>query len=136
MPKRLSTRRKKNWAVTLYMWRCLPMCRIWWSALTRNIEAADMRSANAINAIAIYHFEGHGYERNLQKAAQWFLYAAEMGYASAQRNLADYRLNGWGVTTNEKEAFAWYMRGAEKGNSKSQYMVDECYANVGELKQN
>lgn len=93
------------------------------------LEAADMGSANAINAIALYYFEGHGYERNLQKAAQWFRYAAEMGYASAQRNLADCLLKGFGVTPNKQEAFAWYMRGAEKGNSKSQYMVGECYAN-------
>lgn len=93
------------------------------------LEAADMGSANAINAIALYYFEGHGYERNLQKAAQWFRYAAEMGYASAQRNLADCLLKGLGVTQNEREAFAWYMRGAQKGNSKSQYMVAECFAN-------
>ena len=93
------------------------------------LDAADMGSANAINAIAIYHYEGRGHERNLQKAAQWFRYAAEMGYASAQRNLADCLRKGEGVPVNMEEAFAWYMRAAEKENIKSQFMIGECYAN-------
>lgn len=93
------------------------------------LDAADMGSANAINAIAIYHYEGRGHERNLQKAAQWFRYAAEMGYASAQRNLGDCLRKGEGVPINMEEAFAWYMRAAEKENIKSQFMVGECYAN-------
>ena len=38
------------------------------------LDAADMGSANAINAIAIYHYEGRGHERNLQKAAQWVVF--------------------------------------------------------------
>ena len=93
------------------------------------LDAADMGSANAINAIAIYHYEGRGHERNLQKAVQWFRYAAEMGYASAQRNLADCLRKGEGVPVNMEEAFAWHMRAAEKENIKSQFMIGECYTN-------
>lgn len=93
------------------------------------LKAADKGSANAINAIAIYYYEGKWCERHLQKAAQWFRYAAEMGYASAQRNLADCLRKGEGVPVNMEEAFAWYMRAAEKENIKAQFMVGECYAN-------
>lgn len=91
------------------------------------LDAADMGSANAINAIAIYHYEGRGHEKNLQKAAQWFRYAAEMGYASAQRNLGDCLRKGEGAPVNMEEAFAWYMRAAEKGNIKAQFSVGECF---------
>ena len=42
------------------------------------LKAAEKGSANAFNAVAIYYHEGYGYEKNPQKAAQWFLYAAEM----------------------------------------------------------
>jgi tetratricopeptide (TPR) repeat protein len=91
------------------------------------LDAAEMGSANAINAIAIYYYEGRGNEKNLQKAAQWFRYAAEMGYASAQRNLGDCLRKGEGVPQNMEEAFAWYMRAAEKENIKAQYSLGECY---------
>lgn len=93
------------------------------------LKAADKGSANAINAIALVHYEGKLYEKNLQKAARWFRYAADMGYASAQRNYADCLRKGEGVAQNMEEAFSWYMRAANKGNIKAEYKVGECYAN-------
>ncbi len=98
-------------------------------ALEFFLKAADKGSANAINAIALYYYEGLGHERHLQKAAQWFKYAADMGYASAQRNYADCLRKGEGIRKNEVEAFSWYLRAAEKDNIKSQHMVGECYLN-------
>ncbi len=97
-------------------------------AMTCFIDAAEKGSANAINAIAIYYYEGHGYERNLQKAAQWFRYAAEMGYASAQRNLGDCYMKGEGVMKDEKTALYWYQMAAQKQNIKAMFKVGECYA--------
>lgn len=97
-------------------------------AMTYFLEAADKGSANAFNAIAIYYYEGHGYERNLQKAAQWFRYAADMGYASAQRNLGDCYRKGEGVPQDEKQAFFWYKQAAEKQNVKAMHMLGLCYA--------
>ncbi len=91
------------------------------------LEAAERGSANAFNAIAIYHYEGHGHERNLQKAAQWFRYSADMGYASAQRNLGDCYMKGEGVQQDFRQAFHWYMQAAEKDNVKAMYKVGECY---------
>ncbi len=93
------------------------------------LQAADKGSANAINAIALVHYHGKLYEKNLQRAARWFRYAADMGYASAQRNSADCLRKGEGVPVNMEEAFSWYMRASDKGNIKAQYMVGECYAN-------
>lgn len=98
-------------------------------AMTCFLDAADRGSANAFNAIALYYYEGHGYERNLQKAFQWFRYAADMGYASAQRNLGDCYLNGEGVMQDDKQALCWYRQAAEKENVKAMYKVGECYAN-------
>lgn len=98
-------------------------------AMTCFLDAADKGSANAFNAIALYYYEGHGYERNLQKAAQWFRYAAEMGYASAQRNLGDCYLKGEGVLQDNKQAFYWYKQAADKQNAKAIFKVGECYAN-------
>lgn len=109
-------------------WLCYNQAK-YGQAMEYFLQAADKGSANAINAIAIVHYEGKWYERNLQKAAQWFRYAAEMGYASAQRNLADCLRKGEGVPVNEIEAFSWYMRAAEKENIKSQYSVGECFEN-------
>lgn len=97
-------------------------------AMTCFLDAAEKGSANAFNAIAIYHYEGHGFEPNYQKAAQWFRYAADMGYASAQRNLGDCYLKGHGVPKDDKLALQWYKTAAEKFNAKSMFMVGECYA--------
>ena len=97
-------------------------------ALECFLEAAEKGSANAFNAIGVYHYEGHGNERNFQKAAQWFRYSAEMGYASAQRNMGDCFLKGEGVPQNDKLAFQWYLKACEKENAKAQLAVAECYA--------
>lgn len=96
-------------------------------AMTCFLDAADKGSANAFNAIALYYYEGHGYERNLQKAAQWFRYAADMGYVSAQRNLGDCYLKGEGVLQDNKQAFYWYKLAADKQNAKAMFKVGECY---------
>lgn len=96
-------------------------------AMTCFLDAADKGSANAFNAIALYYYEGHGYERNLQKAAQWFRYAADMGYVSAQRNLGDCYLKGEGVLQDDKQAFYWYKLAADKQNAKAMFKVGECY---------
>lgn len=97
-------------------------------AMTCFIDAAEKGSANAFNAIALYYYEGHGYERNFQKAFQWFRYSADMGYASAQRNLGDCYRNGEGILKDEKQALHWYEMAAEKQNAKAMYKVGECYA--------
>lgn len=97
-------------------------------AMTCFLDAADRGSANALNAIAIYHYEGHGHEKNYQKAAQWFRYAADMGYASAQRNLGDCYRKGEGVLQDYKQAFCWYKMAADKDNVKAMFKVGECYA--------
>lgn len=96
-------------------------------AMSYFLEAAEKGSANAFNAIAIYHYEGHGNERNLQKAARWFRYSAEMGYASAQRNLGDCYMKGEGVCKDEKQAFSWYKMAADKQNIKAMVKVAKCY---------
>lgn len=96
-------------------------------AMSYFLEAAEKGSANAFNAIAIYHYEGHGNERNLQKAARWFRYSAEMGYASAQRNLGDCYMKGEGVCKDEKQAFSWYEMAANKQNIKAMVKVAKCY---------
>ena len=98
-------------------------------ALECFLEAAEKGSANAFNAIAIYHYEGRGHERNLQKAANWFQYAADMGFASAQRNLGDCYLKGEGVEQNEAKAFYWYNEAANNQNVKSMFKVGQCYYN-------
>ena len=97
-------------------------------AMTCFLDAAEKGSANALNAIAIYHYEGHGHEKNFQKAAQWFRYAADMGYASAQRNLGDCYRKGEGVQQNDNQAFYWYSLAAKNNNVKATFMVGECYA--------
>lgn len=108
----------------------------YFKAMEYFLQAADKGSANAINAIALCHYEGRLYERNLQKAAQWFRYAADMGYASGQRNYADCLRKGEGVPQNFVEAFAWYKCAADKGNIKAMYMLGECYENGWGIEQN
>lgn len=105
-------------------------------AMTCFIDAAEKGSANAFNAIALYYYQGHGYERNLQKAAQWFRYAADMGYASAQRNLGDCYLRGEGVPQDNKQAFYWYKQAAEKQNVKAMVKLGKCYADGIGVKKN
>lgn len=105
-------------------------------ALSCFIDAAEKGSVNAFNAIAIYHYEGHGNERNLQKAFRWFRYSAEMGYASAQRNLGDCYLKGEGVCKDDEQAFYWYKMVADKQNIKAMVKVAKCYLSGTGVKKN
>jgi len=96
--------------------------------MTCFLDAADRGSANALNAIAIYHYEGHGHENNYKKAAYGFRYATDMGYASAQRNLGDSYRKGEGVLQDDIQAFYWYKMATDKDNVKAMFKVGDCNA--------
>lgn len=92
-------------------------------ALKQFLLIAKTGSANALNAIGIYYYEGKACKHNYQQALSYFQKAANMGYASAMRNLGDcYRL-GHGVAVDMEVALCWYKKAAAKNNLKAIYLL-------------
>jgi len=64
-----------------------------------------------------YHTGGCGFEKNYQKAVEWYRTAADSGDSAAQYNLGVCYENGSGVAKDEAEALNWYKKAATQGNN-------------------
>lgn len=97
-------------------------------ALKQFLLVAKTGSANALNAIGIYYYEGKACKKNYQQAMGYFQKAADLGYASAMRNIGDCYRFGHGVTKSMTNAIRWYQQAAEKKNLKAIFLLAECLA--------
>ncbi len=88
---------------------CLGMARLDFRS------SAKKGYAPAQHQMGIYYQEGKHVEKDLEKAAKWFLRAAEQGYVDAQVNLGDLHYH-----SNEDESLKWFLRAALQGNAQAQ----------------
>lgn len=95
-------------------------------ALKQFLLIAKDGSANALNAVGVYYYEGKACTRNYQQAFSYFQKAANLGYASAMRNLGDCYNFGHGVSKNLEKAIYWYREAADKKNMKAIFKLAEC----------
>lgn len=99
-------------------------------ALRSFLLEAKKGSANALNAIGIYYYEGKACTKNYQQAMSYFQKAADKGYASAMRNLGDCYRWGHGVKQDVDKSIFWYKKAAEKKNLKAIYLLAHCYRDI------
>ena len=91
----------------------------------RDLAARDDRDAQFM--MGVMREGGYGVEKNLQKAANWYLRAAEAGLPSAQFNLGIFYQLGQGVRKSAAEAFTWHRRAARQGHASAQNNLASLY---------
>ena len=67
------------------------------------------------NGLGVCYANGFYVEKDMEKAAYWFLKAARQGLDVAQFNLANCYYHGYGVKRDRKLAFYWYERADRQG---------------------
>jgi hypothetical protein len=78
-------------------------------------------NAEAQYNLGVLYLEGHGVERNIEQAREWFMRAAEKSHVEAQYNLGHMSLSGMGVEKNVRAALLWWKLAAEGGYSQAQF---------------
>ncbi|PPR61380.1 MAG: Secretory immunoglobulin A-binding protein EsiB [Alphaproteobacteria bacterium MarineAlpha4_Bin2] len=91
----------------------------------RNLATRDDRNAQFM--LGVMREGGYGVEKNLTKAAQWYLKAAESGLPSAQFNLGIFYQFGQGIRKSAAEAFTWHNRAALQGHPSAQNNLASLY---------
>ena len=89
------------------------------------LAADDNRNAQFM--LGVLHEGGYGVDKDLKKAARWYLKAAEAGVSSAQYNLGIFYQFGHGVRKSDAEAFAWHSRAAGQGHASAQNNLASLY---------
>jgi Sel1 repeat len=85
-----------------------------------SLRQAALRGEQAAQIeVAARFAAGHGVERDLSQALQWYTRAAAQGSAVAQYRLGAFYERGWGVPADLERARVWYARAAEQGNVKA-----------------
>ena len=82
-------------------------------------QAAQQDHTESQYNLGICYELGHGIEKDLQKAAEYYQKAAEKGYAPAQYNLGVCYYNGNGVEKNIENAKKWFELAAPQGHQKA-----------------
>ncbi len=109
------------YGVMLYEGKKLP--RDYAEAFKWFTKAAANGNDDAMHALGICHFMGHGAEQDSIKAAQWFRQAAELGNSEAQNNLGNCYSNGDGVPLDLEQAAHWWRKAALQHNQQAQFNV-------------
>ena len=79
-------------------------------------EAVQNGDPAALFEIGKRYTDGVGYEKDLQKAAEWYERAANLGFAPAQYIIGNFNEKGLGVEQNPVVAAQWYEQAARGGN--------------------
>ncbi|MEE2687899.1 MAG: tetratricopeptide repeat protein [Pseudomonadota bacterium] len=91
----------------------------------RNLASGNNRDAQFM--MGVMREGGYGMEKNLKKAAQWYLKAAKAGLPSAQFNLGIFYQLGQGARKSAAEAFVWHNRAALQGHASAQNNLAYLY---------
>ncbi len=95
-------------------------------------RAAQNGNAKAQYVLATNYASGHGVQRDLHLAVQWYEKAAQAGLAPAQYRLGSLYEKGLGVQRNANQAMAWYRKAADHGNVRAMHNLAVLTAEGGE----
>ena len=88
--------------------------------------AAQLGHGDAQSILGQWLLDGHGLERNHQKALAWFLKAGKQGHIVGINMAGRCFENGWGTPPDAFAATNWYRQAAHKGLEAGMYN----YANM------
>jgi TPR repeat protein len=84
----------------------------------KNYEV-NFRVAVLENTLGLMCLKGHGTDKDLTKAFEWFNKAANRGLPESKHNLGLMYANGYGVKKDIAKAYTWFHKAALLGNVKS-----------------
>ncbi|KAF9925376.1 hypothetical protein FBU30_004815 [Linnemannia zychae] len=94
---------------------------------TQTVIDATLGDADAQVALGDMYLNGHGVQRDYQKAMDWFLKAANGGDAVGQRKVGVLYGSGWGVEQNYQTSMEWYLKAAAQGNAQAECNIGIYY---------
>ena len=95
-------------------------------------RAADMGRADAMYALSVCFYAGHGVAQNPQTAFEWLRKAAEFGNPVAMRELAFRYETGADVEPDPTRATRWYRKAADYGDADAMRKLGEwCESGEG-----
>lgn len=86
--------------------------------------------------IGLMYLRGHGCEKDMSKAAEYFDIAAPKGNQNAQINLGFMYAKGEGVPKNKYKAFDLFKLAASQGNAEAQFNLGKMYEKGDGIQQN
>ncbi len=89
---------------------------------------AEGGHVNAQINLAVMYEHGYGMERDLQRAAAWYLAAARQDSAIGQYNLGLFLAEHSSVIPAEQDALYWLGKAADQGFADAQFQVGLMYA--------
>lgn len=69
--------------------------------------------------LGMMYEHGQGVEKDMKKAAKWFLKSAKQGIQQSQYRLAELYATGQGVPRDYERAYAWYAVAAKLGQKQA-----------------
>ena len=98
------------------------------AALSLWMPLAEMGNPSAQVFIGLMHNQGHGLEKNINKAVKWYSLASDQGYAPAKWRLAIIYYHGSGLTKNYQKAAELFHSAAKLGDAYSQKSLGLMYS--------
>jgi len=90
-------------------------------------EAGD-RDAQVQTGILFYY--GHGVQKDLNKATDWFLKAARQGQLKALNMVGNVFYDGQSLQRDLRKAECWYLLAAERGYGGAQFNLWKLYLEI------
>lgn len=99
-------------------------------------QLAKSGEAEAQYTLAEHYFNGQFIEKNLDKAALWYLKAAKQGYAEAQYQIGVMFNEGQGVRQSNVSSRKWLQLASKQGHVKAQRrLIGSTTAHLVEIKE-
>jgi serine/threonine protein kinase/TPR repeat protein len=89
--------------------------------------AATAGNRDAMRLLGDLYFDGKGYKKDDQRAANWYQKAATAGDPTAMADLAFLYENGKGVPQDYDQAHYWYTKAAAAGEAHAMYRLGKFY---------
>lgn len=89
--------------------------------------AAAVKDAQGVHLLASLYYQGHGVEKNLDRAVELFAAAAEKGYRASQANLGLMYQKGDGVERDISKAISFYTAAGRQGDLQSTFNLGQIY---------
>ncbi len=103
------------------------------AALKAAVSANDPA---ALFEVGRRYMEGHGTDKNIEKAALWYGRAADKGFAPAQYIVGNFDEKGVISERNIKSAVKWYKKAARNGNIIAMHNLAVLYATPNGVEEN
>lgn len=97
------------------------------TALKEFAVAAEAEDAMGMHLLASLYYQGHGVEKDLQRAIALFEAAAAKGYHPSNTNLGIIYHMGTGVARDTEKALGYYMAAGKQGDPQATFNLGQIF---------